>query len=99
MILLVYPGQVFAKSDSGNFAPPVGVDRFTKTLIEWEDIGVDHAELKNSNYNISLSRYIHTDDEEIYMPLVEIVVELDVVEAKARKTDNALREILERIGV
>ena len=60
---------------------------------------VDHAELKKNDYNISPSRYIHTGNAETYRPLEEIVEELNIIEAEARETDKALREILKRIGV
>ena len=60
---------------------------------------VDHAELKKNDYNISPSRYIHTGDAETYRPLAEIVAELDMIEAEARETDKALRDILEKLGV
>ena len=74
------------------------------TLIKWKEEEklsriVDHAELKKNDYDISPSRYIHTGDAETYRPLVEIVQELNIVEAEARETDKALREILARIGV
>ena len=55
--------------------------------------------MKKNDYNISPSRYIHTGDAETYRPLAEIVEELDIIEAEARETDKALREILGKIGV
>ncbi len=55
--------------------------------------------LKKNDYNISPSRYIHTSDAETYRPIAEIVEELKVIEAEARETDKALKEILEKIGV
>ena len=102
MILLANPGRAFAKSDSGDFIPHVGIDRITKILIEWKEKFsrmVDHVELKKDDYNISLSRYIHTGDAETYRPLAEITDELDVVEVEARETDKALWEILEKSEV
>jgi type I restriction enzyme M protein len=60
---------------------------------------VDHAELKQNDYNISPSRYIHTSDAETYRPIAEIVEELDAIEAEAKETDKALREILKQLGV
>jgi type I restriction enzyme M protein len=60
---------------------------------------VDHAELKKNDYNISPSRYIHTSDAETYRPIAEIVAELKAIEAEARETDKALKEILEKLGV
>ncbi|MGJ3244100.1 MAG: hypothetical protein ACFE0O_14240 [Opitutales bacterium] len=36
---------------------------------------------------------------ETYRPIGEIVAELDAIEAEARETDKALREILKQLGV
>ena len=102
MILQAHPGRTFANSAFGDFIPYVGMDRITKFLIEWKEKLsriVEHAELKKNDYNISPSRYIHTGDAETYRPLSEIVAELDMIEAEARETDRALREILEKIGI
>ncbi len=104
MILQAYPGRTFAKSAFGDFIPHAGMDRITKFLVEWKEEEklsriVEHAELKKNDYNISPSRYIHTGDAETYRPLSEIVAELDMIEAEARETDRALREILEKLGV
>ena len=78
--------------------------RIADTLIGWKEEEklsriVDHAELKKNDYNISPSRYIHTSDAETYRPIAEIVEELKVIEAEARETDKALKEILEKLGV
>ncbi|MDA3889607.1 MAG: hypothetical protein PF443_12610 [Allgaiera sp.] len=55
--------------------------------------------LAKNDYNISPGRYIHTLDAETYRPIVEIVGELDAVEAQARETDKALAKILKQLGV
>ena len=104
MSLLVSTGRAFEKGDPKNFIPPEGIARIADTLIKWKEEEklsriVDHAELKKNDYNISPSRYIHTSDTETYRPLAEIVEELNIIEAEARETDKALREILEKIGV
>jgi len=103
-VLLVNASQIFEKGDPKNFIPEDGIARIADTLLGWKEEGklsriVDHAELKKNDYNISPSRYIHTSDAETYRPIAEIVEELDVIEAEARETDKALREILEKIGV
>ena len=74
------------------------------TLLEWKEEEklsriVDQAELKKNDYNISPSRYIHTGDAETYRPIAEIVAELDTIEAEAKETDIALRDILRKLGV
>ena len=103
-VFLVNASRIFEKGDPKNFIPPEGIARIADTLLGWKEEEklsriVDHAELKKNDYNISPSRYIHTGDAETYRPLAEIVEELNIIEAEARETDNALREILEKIGV
>ena len=103
-VFLVNASQVFEKGDPKNFIPDAGIQRLADTLIGWQEEEklsriVDHADLKKNDYNISPSRYIHTSDAETYRPIAEIVEELRVIEAEARETDKALKEILERIGV
>ena len=103
-IFLVNAGRIFEKGDPKNFIPPEGIARIADILVKWKEEAklsrtVDHAELKKNDYNISPSRYIHTGDAETYRPIAEIVEELNIIEAEARETDKALREILKRIGV
>ncbi len=100
----MYASQVFEKGDPKNFIPEEGIQRNADTLIAWKEEEkvsriVDHAELKKNDYNISPSRYIRTSDAETYRPIAEIVEELKVIEAEARETDKALREILKQLGV
>jgi type I restriction enzyme M protein len=103
-VFLVNASQIFEKGDPKNFIPEEGIARIAETLIEWQEEEklsriVAHAELKKNDYNISPSRYIHTSDAETYRPIAEIVQELDAIEAEARETDKALREILKQLGV
>ena len=103
-VFLVNASRTFEKGDPKNFIPPEGINRIADILIKWKEEEklsriVDHAELKKNDYNISPSRYIHTGDAETYRPIAEIVEELNIIEAEARATDKALREILKKIGV
>ncbi|CAK6694913.1 hypothetical protein IFHNHDMJ_01721 [Synechococcus sp. CBW1107] len=104
MVLLVNASQEFEKGDPKNFIPEAGIQRLVDTLIGWQEEEklsriVDHAELKKSDYNISPSRFIHTSEAETYRPIAEIVEELNAIEAEARETDKALKEILEKIRI
>lgn len=103
-VFLVNASQIFEKGDPKNFIPDAGIQRIAETLIGWQEEEklsriVDHAELKKNDYNISPSRYIHTSDAETYRPIAEIVEELKVIEAEARETDKALKEILQQLGI
>ena len=99
MILHAYPGRAFTNSDFGDFIPYVGVYRFAKTLSEWkEELSriIKQVELKKGDYNIP-HQLLHPHRS--YLPLSDLVGELDVIEVEARETDKAMREILEKIGV
>ena len=101
-VFLVNASQVFDKGDPKNFIPDAGIQRIADTLIGWKEEEklsriVDHAELKNNDYNISPSRYIHTGDAETYRAIVEIVEELKSIEAEACEMDKELKHILEKV--
>ena len=103
-VFLVNASQIYEKGDPKNFIPDDGIQCIADSLIGWKEQEklsriVDHAELKKNDYNISPSRYIHTSDAETYRPIAEIVAELDEIEAQAKETDQALRDILKKIGV
>lgn len=103
-ILLVNASQIFEKGDPKNFIPDPDIKKLADTLINWKEEDklsriVDLTEFQQNDYNISPSRYIHTSDAETYRPIAEIVAELDTVEAEAKKTDKALRNILKQLGV
>ena len=101
-VLLVNASQTFEKGDPKNFIPPAGIERIAETLLRWTEEEkfshiVEHAELKKNDYNISPSRYIHTGEAETCRPIAEILAELEAIEAEARETDKALKEILAKI--
>ncbi len=103
-VLLVNASRMFEKGDPKNFIPDEGIKHIVDTLINWKEEEklsriVKHAELKKNDYNISPSRYIHTGETETYRPIPEIVKELNAIEEEARKTDEALRNILKQLGV
>jgi type I restriction enzyme M protein len=103
-VFLVNASQGFEKGDPKNFIPEAGIQRIVDTLIGWQEEEkvsriVEHAELQKNDYNISPSLYIHTVDSETYRPIAEIIEELNAIEAEARETDNALKLILEKLGV
>ncbi len=102
-VFLVNAGQMFEKGDPKNFIPDEGIERIAGTLLGWKEEEklsriVDLEEFRKNDYNISPSRYIHTGDAETYRPIGEIVAELDAIEAEAKETDRALRNILKQIG-
>ena len=103
-VFLVNASQIFEKGNPKNFISDAAIERIAETLINWKEEDklsriVDHAKLKKNDYNISPSRYIHTAEAKTYRPIAEIIAELATIEAKAKETDKALKQILKRIGV
>ncbi len=104
MMLLVKAGHCFEAGDPKNFMSSEQIADLANRLIHREEKKklsriVNLAELKNNDYNISSSRYIHTGVDETYRPIGEIMAELIVIETEARQADKALRDILRKIGV
>lgn len=103
-MFLVNASRVFTKGDSKNYIADDGIKRIVSTFLGWEEEEkfsriVSKAEIVENDYNISPSRYIHTADAETYRPVEEIVAELKVVDAEARRNNAALKKVLAQLGI
>lgn len=102
-LFLINASRVFAKGDPKNFIPEDGIERLVSTFLAWKEEEkfsriVDKDEIVRTDYNISPSRHIRLADAEEYRPIGEIVEELDLLEAEATETNQALRSILRKMG-
>jgi len=84
--------------------PEDGIERIAAAFLRWKEEEkfsriVAKAEVVKNDYNISPSRYIHTAEAETYRPVAEIVAELKVAEAEARRSNAALKKVLARLGI
>lgn len=66
-LFLVNASKVFSKGDPKNYIPEQGIERIASTFLAWKEEEkfsriVDKAEIVKNDYNISPSRYIHTND-------------------------------------
>ena len=103
-LFLVNASKIFAKGDPKNYIPEQGIERIASTFLAWKEEEkfsriVDKSESVKNDYNISPSRYIHTNDAEKYRPIGEIVAELDALEVEVEETNAALRAVLNKLGV
>ncbi|MDD9819594.1 MAG: N-6 DNA methylase [Nitrospira sp.] len=101
--LLVNAAQVFTKGTHKNSIPEDSIERRASTVLRWQEEEkfsriVEKAGITQNDCNISPSRYIHTAVAKPYRPVGEIVAELNAVEAKARRSDAALKKVLTRLG-
>ncbi len=103
-VFLVNAGQLFEKGKPKNFLAPGHIDRISDVMLGWQEVDklsrvVVVDELTKNDFNLSPSRYIHTGDAATYRPISEIVRELEAIEVEARKTDEALAQIIKQLGV
>lgn len=103
-ILLINASQIFTKGDPKNYIPDEGIEKIVDTYLAWKEeekfsriITID--EVVHSDYNISPTRYIHTDEEEEYRSICEILDELNLLETEVEETNFALKTMLKKMGV
>ena len=102
-IFLLNASKNFVKGDPKNYIDENGIEKIAETFLnrkEEEKFSkiVTKEEIIKNDYNISPSRYIQTNDAEIYRPIGEIVDEFNELETEAKEIDNELKTILNKIG-
>jgi type I restriction enzyme M protein len=99
-LLLINASQEFTKGDPKNYLTEDAISRIAETFTAWKEIErfskvVSEEELRENDFNISPTRYVHTGETEEYRPIAEIVEELDALDKEVSATDPLLREVLE----
>jgi type I restriction enzyme M protein len=102
-LFLLNASNEFTKGDPKNYLTSEAVTRITETFNAWEEVErysriVSREEIAKNDFNISPSRYIHTDEGEEYRPVAQIVEELEEIEQDAKETDAALKKVLRAIS-
>lgn len=98
-MLFVNASLDYAKGDPKNYIPDEAVDRIVETFANWRETPlyskiVTHADVAQNDFNISPARYITLAGRAEYRPVVEIMDELDSLEADAATTSDELKSIL-----
>ncbi|HQH17832.1 MAG TPA: N-6 DNA methylase, partial [Smithella sp.] len=101
-IFLLNAGREFEKGDPKNFITDEGIARIAETFKEWREVEkfsriVTKEEIVKNDYNISPSRYIHTNEAEEFRPIAEILDDLKIIEAETAECDHALKDILSKL--
>lgn len=103
-LLLVNASLAFEKGTPKNFIPEQHRKKIVDAFLKWKETDkfsrvVTKNEVIRNDYNISPSRYIHTDDDEEHRPLIEIADELRELEVQGKKIDQEVDTILKKLAL
>jgi type I restriction enzyme M protein len=102
-LFLVNAANEFTKGDPKNYLTSDAIRRISGTFNAWKEVDkysriVSREEIAKKDFNISPNRYIHIGEADEYRPIAEIVEELEVIEKKAKETDQALKNVLSSLS-
>ena len=101
-LLLLNTTNEFTKGDPKNYLADDAIVRIADTFNAWKEVEkysriVGREEIARNDFNISPSRYIHTDAADEFRPIADIVDELNALEEEESATNNALRKVLAKL--
>jgi type I restriction enzyme M protein len=101
-VFLLNASSDFTKGDPKNYLSDNAVVRIADTFNAWNEVAnysriVSRDEIVKKDFDISPSRYIHTDEGQEYRPIAEIMKELEAIEEKVTETDLMLKKVLRGI--
>lgn len=102
-ILLINASKEFAKGRPKNYLTEENIKRIEDVYKNWKEVEgfskiITNDEAARNDYNLSPSRYVATGEKEEYLPVDEVLVELEQVEEERKKIDEKLNAILRRMG-
>jgi type I restriction enzyme M protein len=102
-ILLINASKEFIKGQPKNYIPEENQDKIVITFLNWKEVEkfskiIIKDEAVKNDYNLSPTRYIHTEEEETYRPIGEILEELKELEQESKDIDKELKNIFQKLG-
>ena len=103
-VFLLNATNEFTKGDPKNYLSRDAVSRIAETFYAWKDVDkyarvVSRDEIEKNDFNISPSRYIHASEADEYRPIVNILQDLEAMEAEAAEVWSKVRSVLAAIDV
>lgn len=103
-ILLINASKLYEKGRPKNFLPDSSIQEISEVYHNWKKENglsaiVPKEEILKRDFNLSPSRYVSTNGEENILPLDEAVVLLKEAKEEQTKTDEELKNVLEKLGL
>jgi len=99
-ILLINASREFEKGKPKNFLTQEHIEKISKTYRDFAEVEgfskiITLEEARETDYNLSPSRFISVWEEEKYRPIEEIKKELEEIEKEREKVEEKIKKILE----
>lgn len=103
-ILLINASKEFVKGRPKNYLTEENIRKIVGVYRDWREVEgfskiITIEEAARNDYNLSPSRYVAVGEEEEYLPIDEVLVELAQVEEERREIDKELDAILRKLGL
>lgn len=102
-ILLINASKEFAKGRPKNYLTEENIKRIEGVYKNWDEVEgfskiITNEDAARNDYNLSPSRYVATGEKEEYLPVDEVLVELEQVDEERKEIDDELNAILQQAG-
>jgi type I restriction enzyme M protein len=102
-ILLINASRVFAKGRPKNYLSEEHIKKIEEVYKNWQTLEgfsktITIEEAARTDYNLSPSRYVPSDEKGEYLPIDEALVELAQVEEERKQIEAELNAIVQKLG-
>jgi type I restriction enzyme M protein len=103
-ILLVNASQYFVKEKPKNALTEDGIAAVADAYRKWQTQEklcrvITLAEAREADFNLSPSQFVEINEREKHRPITEILRDIEAARAERERADEALNEILDKLGI
>lgn len=102
-MLFIDASQGFVKDGNKNKLRDEDVEKIIQTLNEFQDVEkfasvVDIETIQENDYNLNISRYVDTTEEEEQVDIPAVIKEIQELKLKITETEQRLNGYLKELG-
>lgn len=102
-VLFIDASEGFVKDGNKNKLREEDIEKITKTYDEYKDVEkyatvVTLQTIKDNDYNLNISRYVDTSEEEEEIDIEGVISEIKELKVESLKTEKKLNEYLKELG-
>jgi len=102
-VLFIDASQGFVKDGNKNKLRDEDVEKIIQTFDEFQDVEkfasvVDIETIQENDYNLNISRYVDTTEEEEQVDIPAVIKEIQELKLKITETEQRLNGYLKELG-